>query len=252
MRICAINLPTSKDRRERIVAQLTRLDLEFELIDAVDGEQGRACFASIDERRYFRNTGRSPESREIGCYASHLLVWRKAVELDEPVLVLEDDATLLPNFRESLVVARGLIERCGFIRLQNDGPAGRQNPKTFLLDVRGVQLSRYRGYPYGAMAYVLSPEVARTFLESSRVLAGPVDLFIKQFWVHGRPLFCLTPHSVQAGTASEASTIGGRQKLPPGLRRRSLRAISKLGGSVRRARFNFANRRLDVESSLDE
>merc|ERR1719229_1807086 len=39
---------------------------------------------------------------ERGCCASHLKAWRKCAASDEPLLVLEDDAVILPPFTAML------------------------------------------------------------------------------------------------------------------------------------------------------
>ncbi|QTP03309.1 glycosyltransferase family 25 protein [Helicobacter pylori] len=40
--------------------------------------------------------------QEFGCYLSHYLLWKECVKLDQPVVILEDDATLESNFMQAL------------------------------------------------------------------------------------------------------------------------------------------------------
>ncbi len=40
--------------------------------------------------------------REFGCYLSHYLLWKECVKTDQPVVILEDDATLESNFMQAL------------------------------------------------------------------------------------------------------------------------------------------------------
>ncbi|WRF24833.1 glycosyltransferase family 25 protein [Helicobacter pylori] len=40
--------------------------------------------------------------QEFGCYLSHYLLWKECVKLNQPVVILEDDATLEPNFMQAL------------------------------------------------------------------------------------------------------------------------------------------------------
>ncbi|RVZ12657.1 glycosyltransferase family 25 protein [Helicobacter pylori] len=40
--------------------------------------------------------------QEFGCYLSHYLLWKECVKLDEPVVILEDDAVLESNFMQAL------------------------------------------------------------------------------------------------------------------------------------------------------
>ncbi|WQR98406.1 glycosyltransferase family 25 protein [Helicobacter pylori] len=40
--------------------------------------------------------------REFGCYLSHYLLWKECVKLNQPVVILEDDVALEPNFMQAL------------------------------------------------------------------------------------------------------------------------------------------------------
>ena len=92
--------------------------------------------------------------------------------------------------------------------------------------------------PFGATCYAIAPRVAAKFVAASRVLSGPVDLFIKRFWVHGQPLFALCPYSVAGSVQSESSTIEARDKRRPTLTLRARRTLSKARDASDRARFN--------------
>ncbi|OKB26417.1 lipopolysaccharide biosynthesis protein [Helicobacter pylori] len=39
---------------------------------------------------------------ELGCYLSHYLLWKECVKTDQPVIILEDDVALEPNFMQAL------------------------------------------------------------------------------------------------------------------------------------------------------
>ncbi|OPG20343.1 lipopolysaccharide biosynthesis protein, partial [Helicobacter pylori] len=39
---------------------------------------------------------------ELGCYLSHYLLWKECVKLNQPVVILEDDARLESNFMQAL------------------------------------------------------------------------------------------------------------------------------------------------------
>ncbi|GAA7706022.1 hypothetical protein HpBT011_03840 [Helicobacter pylori] len=40
--------------------------------------------------------------QEFGCYLSHYLLWKECVKLNQPVVILEDDTALEPNFMQAL------------------------------------------------------------------------------------------------------------------------------------------------------
>ena len=237
MQIHVISLRRSLDRRIRIATQLQERGLPYVFFDAIDGQDGRRFFPAIDAERFLTNTGRDPTSGEIGCYASHLNLWQLCAEQREPVLVTEDDALLRSNFASAVSETDNLIDRYGFIRLEFEG-SDRNYPKV-KVDASGEFTLYYSlRYPFGAMCYAIAPHVAAQFVEASRVLVGPVDLFIKRFWVHRQPLFALCPYAVAGSVQCERSTIEPRNKRRPTLKLRTQRALSKVRDASERARFN--------------
>ncbi|GHQ86180.1 hypothetical protein VN0410_12630 [Helicobacter pylori] len=40
--------------------------------------------------------------REFGCYLSHYFLWKECVKTDQPIVILEDDVALEPNFMQAL------------------------------------------------------------------------------------------------------------------------------------------------------
>jgi glycosyl transferase family 25 len=237
MRVHVINLESSVERRARLGQRLAALGVEHRFFRALDGRTGAAAFESCDLQRYRLNTGRMPSDGEIGCYASHLRLWQRCAETDEPLVVMEDDAEPQPMFAAALEVAGDLIARYGFLRFEYDGPA--QPARTRPIETVGAFTAHYFvKYPYGAMCYALSSPVARAFVAASRELRAPVDQFIKRCWEHDQPLYGLLPYTVREGPLAAASTICARTKeaLPPGLR--AHRVLHKISTRFQRIAFN--------------
>ena len=238
MRVHVINLERCVERRVALEKRLALLGVDYAICRAVEGRAGYAAFASCDMRQYRINTGRAPSDGEVGCYASHLLLWQLCAATGEPLVVMEDDAEPLPIFGAALEAARRLIDQYGFVRFEYDGPG--RPARTKPVDTAGAFTVHYFAkYPFGAMCYALSPSVARAFIAASGDLRAPVDLFIKRCWEHGQPLYGLLPYSVREGPHATDSTIRARTKkvLSAGLRVQ--RALHKLGTVFQRAIFNW-------------
>ncbi|HDZ9284767.1 TPA: glycosyltransferase family 25 protein, partial [Vibrio cholerae] len=93
MKIYVISLKNSLDRRASIEQQMTSHGLKFEFFDAIDGriDPPHPLFANYDyTKRLWLTSGKMPMRGELGCYASHYLLWQKCVELNAPIVVLED------------------------------------------------------------------------------------------------------------------------------------------------------------------
>lgn len=237
MRIFVISLPTQSERRAFIRTQFERMNLPFSFFDAIDVRRRQTrYFRKFDVRRFELNTGRNPLTGEIGCYASHLTLWRTCLVLDEPIIILEDDAALDARFESAVAFVEREIGSLGFVRLESNKK--RPGPT---VTVGSTFSARYcHSYPFSAMAYTLSPAVARSFIKHSQTFDAPVDKFIKDFWVHQQPLYQLSPAVVaESDVGLRTTTIGKRE--PPRQRRlatRFRRMTYKLRCSLHRFRFN--------------
>lgn len=248
MRVYVINCRQHAERRAAAKSMLEQAGVSFEFFDgrSADDVRSRELFDAIDEQEFLINTGRQITDGEIGCYASHREVWKRAAELDEPVIIMEDDFELLGDFNETLAVVSRLIDRTGFIRLQTDLRARK---------CRGVEIDRFRlcrftKPPHGLMCYSLSPPVARRFLAATRVLDAPVDIFTKKYWEHGQPMFALTPYAVGPSSYHQSTTIDGRVKTPKPLPIAARRFLRKAASYLKRWRFNWEHRD-DVRHAVD-
>jgi glycosyl transferase family 25 len=88
-----LNLPRSVERRDFITAQLARANLEYEIVDGIDGRD-----LDLDDPELV-----TPEARQeadfrpgvAGCALGHLKIYQKVLaDGAEVALVLEDDAAL--------------------------------------------------------------------------------------------------------------------------------------------------------------
>lgn len=235
MKCFVISLATSAERRSSIEHQLSAFNIDYSFFDAIDMRRERnRYFHHCDADAFQMQTGRPPSAGEIGCYASHLMLWRTCQLLNEPIAIFEDDAMFGPGAAAGLDLAKNHVRRLGFVRLQQNNER---------LSVPVVRQGRYSidyclRYPYGSTAYVLSPAVAGAFIRESRVFAAPVDRFIKDFWRHGQPLYALDPEIVRGATHSSLTTLPGRDRVPQGSTLRMQRWVRKRVDFVRRAQFN--------------
>lgn len=236
MRIFVISLAESTERREHIRRILEAQHIEFSFFDAIDLRIDRnRYFHHCDEREFLRNTGRSPGTGEIGCFASHLMLWRSCRLLNEPIVILEDDALPDARLREGLTLVQSHIRRLGFVRLQTN----RKNSKVAVVRQRRFEITWAPRFPYGSMAYAISPRVADAFIRQSNVFTAPVDTFIKCFWRHRQPLYSLVPGIVHGSHHAAASTLNSYRLPPAGMVPKVLRWMQKRKEFFGRAAFNL-------------
>jgi len=172
MKIFVINLDSRADRLDFMSKQLQ--GLEWERFSAVNGynldlksvfDQGFAPLMEWEDPM----TGRTHTFTDIAAMMSHFKVWEKCVELNEPVLVLEDDAELIGKLDISEI--NNLINVVDFVFLDY-----REMFPDRITDFSSRFFIPY--YPYLTSAYVITPRLANKFISSAyKTNLIPVDEF---------------------------------------------------------------------------
>ena len=106
---------------------------------------------------------------EVGCFLSHWKLWEKCIELDEPILVLEDDAVITDKFSYDELYR---MKRKGydFIYL-----GWREMSESIPIDDTFVKPV----YPYWTLSYMVTPASARILLnEHAKKHIIPVDEYL--------------------------------------------------------------------------
>jgi len=236
MKIFVISMTDSVERRKNAKKQLDKAGLEFTFFDALTGKNGFSeHFSAYDEYQYLLDTGRKTTAGEIGCYASHLALWKTCVDLDEAIMIMEDDFLLKENFVDAFHESEKLIADYGFIRLQRANRVKRK----FVKNAGKFSLLYYTKMPHSLMCYVISPAVAKVFIRSSSTLTAPVDVMIKKIWQHKQRLYGLSPYPVFEDKLSKISGIPGRIKHKKSLMLQVMRIVTKITWIVKRILFTY-------------
>ena len=114
---------------------------------------------SFDERY-------SRKENAIACFLSHFLLWKKCIELNEPVIIFEHDA-----------VIKNIINLdIKFDKLISIGKPsyGRFNTPTS----NGINKLTSKRYLPGAHAYIIAPSGAAELIKRAKLDAKPVDVFL--------------------------------------------------------------------------
>lgn len=221
-----INLDRSPERLAFMCAQATALGFSFIRIPGVDGRAGLPDWLK-DKFPSNRMT-----SGEVGCYASHLEVFRTMLaEGHSAAIVLEDDAVLDLDFH---TVGRRAIAASPIgwdvIHLQTKF----KNSWHPLAKLGwGYELIRHARLPAGSTAYAISAAGCRKLL-SLNAHVRPFDMEFRYAWVGGLDLYGVHPPPA-AGHRRFASTIGAIGQLELLKRRRGYWApgvISNIWGKI--------------------
>lgn len=205
MKVYCINLKRSTDRRAKMEAELTKVGLSYEFIDAVDG---RLLSAAERETAYgswhtrFRH-GKDLTPGELGCAVSHIKFFQKIIETNEVGFVLEDDVAFSDG-------ARAAFEKAEKFLCEAKGPT--------LVQLPGLERDLRRGKDglgdfvkvpaaIGAYAYGINPEAAKLLLKVFTPIKMPIDKYDYLIKHYGLNFFVYSEIILKVDMEGE-STVG--------------------------------------------
>ncbi|MDP3265088.1 MAG: glycosyltransferase family 25 protein [Tabrizicola sp.] len=177
-----INLPRAVDRRRKMEAQLSLLPFRHTVFDGIDGKAREAdLIRTVDVRAFERNMGRKVLIGGIGCYHSHLGVWRDFLETGAPVaLVLEDDVVFHPDFVTAVDAALAASDRWDMLKLN----CIRAKLPVSQGKIGNYTLNAYIGPATGTGAYLVKRETAAKLLPRMLPITRATDHEINRFFLH--------------------------------------------------------------------
>lgn len=241
--IWLINLPRSTDRRARMEAQLQGLGLLYTLYDAVDGRADWDRLTSTVDLPVFRaNVGRAVLPGEIGCYHSHLGVWRALLaSAHKAALVLEDDVVFHDDFLPALDLALVHAERWDMLKLNKiraKFPVGQGALGPY-------QLNAFVGSFTGMGAYLVTRDCAQSLLPSMLPIRRPIDHALDRIDLQRFRHFALQPFPSHVDDGNKSTITGSGfsevKKFPwyrrLGVYQNRLAALISKGGHLLLGRF---------------
>ena len=207
MKVFVISLKRSEERRKVVLERFNELGLEFEFFDAIDGraEPAHPLFGNYDfNKRLWLTSGRFPSKGELGCYASHYLLWQKCVELNEPILVVEDDSYIRDDIVSMFSLIKDKVIDYGFLRLE------KESNKCHLFSKESednYQISFMSDNFEGTRSYAISPHSASLLISGSARWCMPVDNYIGSLYLHKMPSYILKPEVIENNPEDFDTTI---------------------------------------------
>ena len=211
-----INLDGASKRFENIRRQLDFIGMPFERIPAVDGKLlsqkqiSSSYSAKLNRQNYFTPLTRG----EIGCYLSHIAVFKKILDENlDYAIVLEDDLIFKPGFIRIPEVVESIKLPWSYIKLIAPGKK-KKIERRIRLDIESgegsnFELVRWNKVPIGTAAYIISREGAEKFLEKRSIFYRPLDVDLQFPWETGVKIWGLFPQMVEE--APMPSQIGRRR-----------------------------------------
>ncbi len=214
MKIFIINLARSKDRKEYMQGQVDKIGLDCEFFSAIDGRNlDRKWLSKIAKSKFYNQItaragfAKNHSNNEIACFASHFSLWQKCIELNEPIIVLEDDVILGPYFKKSITTLEKYLDKLQYIRLV---VLLKYRKKIQLAD----DLYLYPHFPSGTQGYAITPKAAKLLIGHAKKWHEPVDMYMDLSLIHGLRAYCVNPQAIgESELSSEIGTVD-RKYLP--------------------------------------
>lgn len=204
-----INMAANVTRLDHAARSLARAGIAFERFEAVDGraleeaEVARVYDAKANRRRF-----RHPLIRpEIGCYLSHVALWRRIAASPAPgAVILEDDLAAAPDLAAVLDALAADTGAWDIVKLYARNPRLAVHGRRPLAPGRDIAIPRR--VPSTTLGYVIRREAAARLLETSLPFSRPIDEDHKFVWEHGLAIAVVVPPPLSTGVeAAETGTI---------------------------------------------
>ena len=185
--IIVISLPDAASRRQVIKEYIPRINLPWRFFEAKRYTSGASKVDNIE-------IGKDITKGEVGCFLSHISVWKEISDMNvDYAIVLEDDTILIPTqdyhalFR--LLCDLGVeVIRLTANRIDRSTPLAHFEPLSGLLC--RIILPKYS---LGTGCYALTPRAAGAFYTAVSRIERPVDHWLGCYGNHGIPIYNLVP-----------------------------------------------------------
>ncbi len=194
-----INLKRAKDRLESVSEYFKNADIEFNLLEAVDGKQLSLPLSNFNETKYKLMHGKKPNLGEIGCYLSHLKALELFIKTDEHhALICEDDIEFLPNLRK--IIDNALSSKINFDLLRLSGGSDKKRERGSPIKLKRIEgeyhLALNFTFKPGTGCYVINKKGAKAILKKLHKISLPIDHALDRDWLTGLKSLTIFPSPV--------------------------------------------------------
>lgn len=204
----AINLPWSTQRRESILSQAQRFQLNIRIVEAIDGKKlskEDAAAYSVEYRRRIYHDDLT--DNEIACVLSHRKALKQFLDSDaDYAVIIEDDAKLAPLFCEGIHELTHHLKGWEIAKLYTS--EGKLFPLLPHCPQAPVQPVFPKKILWMAIGYMYTRKGAQALYDSMQRFSEPADVLIARLALaQGIPTIGVEPSLVQIHSLGRQSDI---------------------------------------------
>ncbi|MBO0764307.1 MAG: glycosyltransferase family 25 protein [Hyphomicrobiaceae bacterium] len=237
--VFVINLDRSTDRLAKMRGQCAAIGVSFERFPGVLGTDLPPAL-----KPYFCDAAGNIVSplrpAEIGCYASHLGVWQRVVEVGLPAAMVCEDDAILPSGIDGLVdeILKFLPPDWDMVLLAS---ISSEATKPLHVLSSGASIVRYSKVPGCMACYLISRAGAAKMLRAVAPRMWTNDVDSRWPWKFGMDTYGVLPRLVEwwnltstINPAGGGRLGGGRSALRSGMRRSNFRTLESFLFNLRK------------------
>lgn len=201
-----ICMEDSVDRHNQMKAQLEKFGIGYTWFKAINGKEKFEELSHLyDADAYRRNMGQDLLPGKVGCYQSHLQVWREFLKSDaEYALIFEDDIVLHDDFLIAVNTALSNADLWDTLRFN----AIRAK---FPINVHTIAPYEFRVYagPFtGNGTYLIKRDIAERLLQNIPMQQRALDHELNRFFAHDFRQMGLEPFASHPDDGGNSTITG--------------------------------------------
>ena len=232
--IYVISLARAAERRAIITKRLTAADVDYEIVDAVDGKD--LDLIKLKHRLKVKNAEK--KRGEVGCFLSHYNLWQRMADQKIPhAVILEDDAEWDDDF---FTVINKLPKSEWEWDVVNLMYKNRVRIETLLCNIGNRRMVRTVRPTSSMIGYAVSLTGANKLLKHCVNIREQIDVQWREYWINHLDFYCIDPPiGYQSGAPS---TIGHDNTGKPIKKKYDFKkTMGRLYRKIRRALYHWTH-----------
>ena len=247
-KVFIINLEKSIERKEFMIQQFESLEkkVNYQFFPAIYGKENpnHPLFTKYNRQKRIERKGNEMNLSQLGCFASHYLLWEKCVELNTGIIILEDDAIIHPNFTEAYNFISSPQNIFEFFWLSPPAPIRRGQKGKTILNINNsnnVIAQFYKGWG-NATGYFISPHGAKKLLDYCQEWVYDADISMDRYWENKLQYLAFTPACVEPDFSKESNIPVDKGKTKRTMGVKIKRELYKLVDNINKSIYDLSHK----------